>query len=70
MRSEALSSQLQNRWVYTETHVKAYRRIVSVAEIKGKLRALDLKSEDVRNAIGSAENAASLFASQLATDYE
>lgn len=62
--------KLQGLALYTETHVEAYRRIVSVAEIKGKLRALDLKSEDVRNAIGSAENAASLFAGRLATDYE
>jgi type III restriction enzyme len=48
----------------------AYRRIESIAEVKGKLRVLDLTREDVREAIASAKDAASLFVGLLASDYE
>ena len=55
---------------FAETHSMAYRRIESVAEVKGKLRVLDLKREDVRKAIAIAKDAASLFVGLLASDYE
>jgi type III restriction enzyme len=64
-------SKLKGLAVYAEAHPTAYRRIESVAEIKkGKLRVLDLMREDVRVAIASAKDAASLYGSPLANDYE
>ena len=62
--------KLQGLALYAEAHAKAYRRIESVAEIKGKLRVLDLTREDVRKAIASAKDAANLFVSRLAADYK
>jgi hypothetical protein len=67
--SDALP-KLQGLAQYAETHATAYRRIESVAAIKGKLRVLDLTRADVRNAIAKAEDAESLFAGSLASDYE
>ena len=54
---------------YAEKHVTVYRRIESVAAIKGKLRVLDLTQLNVRNAIAEAEDSESLFAGSLASDY-
>jgi hypothetical protein len=54
---------------YAETHGDAYRRIESVAEALGKLRVLDLKSSEVRQAIESSADTASLFSGGLASDY-
>jgi type III restriction enzyme len=62
-------SKLKGLALYAQTHAGAYRRIESIAEIKGKLRVLDLKSEEVREAISSAQNAASLFGTHFAADY-
>ena len=62
--------KLQGLALYAAAHPKAYRRIESVAEIKGKLRALDLTREDVRKLIASAKDAKSLFVGPLANDYE
>jgi type III restriction enzyme len=62
--------KLQGLALYAAAHANAYRRIESVVEIKGKLRVLDLTREDVRKAIASAKDAASLFVSLLASDYE
>ena len=62
--------KLQGLALYTEAHAKAYRRIESVAEVKGKKRVLDMTRKDVRKAIGTAKDAASLFVGQLACDYE
>jgi type III restriction enzyme len=62
--------KLQGLALYAETHTIVYRRIESVAKVKGKLRVLDLKREDVREAIASAKDAPSLFAGQLASDYD
>ncbi|MGY9709630.1 DEAD/DEAH box helicase [Citrobacter freundii] len=61
--------KLKGLALYAEHHPGAYRRIESVAEVKGKLRVLDLKRHDVRNAIAVAENAETLFSSGLANDY-
>ena len=62
--------KLQGLALYAEAHAKAYRRIESVAEIKSKLRVLDLTREDVRKAIADAKDAASLFVGGLASDYD
>jgi len=61
--------KLRGLALYAEAHAGAYRRIVSVAEAFGKLRVLDLKQQDVRQAIEEADDAASLFKGKLATDY-
>ena len=50
-------------------HSDAFRRIESVAEVKGKLRVLNLKRQDVQNAVACAEHAETLFSSGLADDY-
>jgi len=62
--------KLQGLALYAEAHPKAYRRIESVAEIKSKLRVMDLTRGDVRKAIADAKDAASLFVGGLASDYE
>jgi hypothetical protein len=62
--------KLKGLALYAETHAKAYRRFESVAEVKGRLRVLDLTRKDVRNTIESAKDAANLFLSPLASDYE
>jgi hypothetical protein len=67
--SDALA-KLQGLAQYAETHANKYRRIESVAAVKGKLRVLDLTRADVRNGIAKAEDAESLFAGSLASDYD
>lgn len=62
--------KLKGLAVYAVAHTKTYRRIESVADIKGKLRVLDLTREDVRKAIASATDADALYAGLLAKDYE
>lgn len=62
--------KLQGIATYAETHAGAYRRLESVAEVNGKLRALDLTRADVREAITQATNPKTLFAGALAKDYE
>ena len=62
--------KLQGLALYAEAHSTAYRRIESVAGVKGKLRVLDLTREDMRKAIAGAKDAAGLFVSHLANDYE
>ena len=62
--------KLQGLAVYAEAHTEVFRRIESVAKVKGKLRVLDLKREDVCKGIASAKDAPSLFAGELASDYE
>lgn len=62
--------KLKGLALYAEAHAKAYRRIESVAEIKGRKRVLDVTREDVRQAIATAKDAASLFVGRLASDYE
>lgn len=61
--------KLQGLALYAETHAACYRRMVSVAETKGNLRALDLTREEVRKAIAAAKDAATLFSGALAQDY-
>ena len=67
-RADAIP-KLQGLARYAETHAHAFRRIEGVAEIGGRLRVLDLTREDVRRAVATAGNAASLYASAIAGDY-
>lgn len=62
--------KLQGLALYAENHGNTYRRIESVAEAIGKLRVLDLKRLDVRQAIKSANSAKVLYEGALASDYE
>ena len=62
--------KLKGLALYAKHHFNAYRRIESVAEVKGKLRVLDLKRQKVQDAVAIAENAEILFTSELADDYE
>jgi type III restriction enzyme len=62
--------KLQGLSAYAEVHLSTYRRIESVAKVKDKTRALDLKRTDVRQAIAGATDAASLFVSPWAFDYK
>tara|TARA_R110001592_G_scaffold66925_2_gene205448 strand:- start:1956 stop:4562 length:2607 start_codon:yes stop_codon:yes gene_type:complete len=60
---------------YAETHPDSYRRILSVDKIGGKLRALDLKSGEVRAAVAGADAnnpdaVQQLFAGSLGLDFE
>ena len=61
--------KLKGLALYAEAHAKAYRRIESVAESKGKLRVLDFTNKEVRKGIAAGKDAASLFAGALARDY-
>jgi len=61
--------KLQGLAIYAGKHAGAYRRIESVAEVKGKLRVLDLTKSEVRRAITAATEATGLFSSPLADDY-
>lgn len=61
--------KLRGLAVYAVEHEQAFRRIESVAEAKGKLRVLDLKREEVRQAIATADDADKLFGGTLAQDY-
>lgn len=54
---------------YAENHSECFRRIEAVAEVSGKLRALDLTHLEVRKAIDEAETAKSLYKSSVAGDY-
>jgi hypothetical protein len=61
--------KLQGLADYAESYGTVYRRIEAVAEVKGKLRVLDLTDAKVRNAVAEAEDAKSLYEGMLASDY-
>lgn len=61
--------KLKGLAAYAEICGIAYRRIESIAEVGGRLRALDLTRPDVRVAIKNAASAKSLFEGVLADDY-
>ncbi|WP_413733139.1 MULTISPECIES: DEAD/DEAH box helicase [unclassified Shewanella] len=61
--------KLQGLAVYAQVHADSFRRIESVAEVKGKLRVLDMTNENVRAAVKEAQDANSIFMSPLAYDY-
>ncbi|WP_216387092.1 hypothetical protein [Arcanobacterium phocae] len=55
---------------FAENYGGEFRRIESVAETDGKLRVLDMGKAAVREAIRQAVDAKSLYASDLAYDYQ
>lgn len=55
---------------YAESHPGIYRRVDAVAEVGGKLRALDLTSDRVRHAVYAVADVRGLYAGSLAVDYE
>mgnify|MGYP000223948108 CR=1 FL=1 len=54
---------------YAATHADVFRRVEAVAEVKGKLRVLDLTRADVRKAIEDAAGARALYEGALAKNY-
>jgi hypothetical protein len=54
---------------YAELHPGVYRRVEAVADVGGKLRALDLTSDKVRQAVYEVRDVQGLYAGSLATDY-
>ena len=62
--------KLKGLALYAEAHAKTYRRIESVVRVRSTLRVLDLTREDVRKAIASATDAASLYVGSTASEYE
>jgi type III restriction enzyme len=54
---------------YVEQHPTTFRRVEVVAEVRNKLRKLDLKDSAVRDGIKSAANAQELFEGPLGEDY-
>jgi type III restriction enzyme len=54
---------------YAEEHAGHYRRLESIAEAGGKLRALDLTKVDVLRAINESKSAKGLYEGALANDY-
>lgn len=61
--------KLQGMAAYAKAYASAYRRIVSVAEIDGRLRALDLTRAEVRDAIHNSKSAKTMFEGPIAADY-
>jgi hypothetical protein len=66
--SDALP-KLQGLAQYAEAYGAVYRRIEAVAEVKGKLRALDLSNSAVRKTVSEATDVKSLYEGTLAIDY-
>ena len=68
-------AKLRGLAVYAQAHPDSYRRILSVDKIGGKLRQLDLKNHDVREAITGADAndpdaVQKLFSGSLGQDFE
>lgn len=61
--------KLQGLAHYAETHPHSYRRIEGVAEIRGRLRVLDMMRSEVRQATKEASSARGLYEGALAGDY-
>lgn len=61
--------KLKGLAIYAESYGSAYRHIKSVAEVCGKLRMLDLKHSDVREAIKEATSVKGLYEGRWACDY-
>lgn len=64
--------KLKGLALYAASHLAVFRRIDSLAKVEGneKLRVLDLKRQEVRDAIAVAQDAEELFSSGLANDYQ
>lgn len=61
--------KLQGLSRYAATHANVFRRVEAIAEVRGKLRALDLMRVDVRKAIEEALEPGALYEGALARDY-
>ena len=61
--------KLQGLARYVATHADVFRRVEAVAEVKGKLRVLDLTRMDVRKAVDEALGASALYEGALAKNY-
>jgi len=61
--------RLKGMATYAKEHAADYRRVEVIAEVKGKLRMLDLTDAGVRDGIMAAANAKELFEGPLAKDY-
>jgi type III restriction enzyme len=62
-------AKLQGLARYAASHADVFRRVEAVAEVKGRLRVLDLTSVDVRKAIGDTPGARALYEGPLARNY-
>ena len=54
---------------YAAAHADVYRRVEAIAEVDKKLRVLDLTREDVRQAVAQAQDLASLYVGEFASEY-
>ncbi len=61
--------KLRGLALYAKAHAASYRRIESVAEVDGVLRALDLTKVAARKAIAEAADIVALYRSGVADDY-
>lgn len=61
--------KLRGLATFTEIHGDSFRRIESVAEANGKLRVINMKNSEIREAILKVESATHVFLSPLANDY-
>jgi type III restriction enzyme len=61
--------RLKGMAAYAMKHSQDFRRVEVIAELKGKMRVLDLTDAAVRDGIMSARNAKELFEGPLAKDY-
>lgn len=61
--------KLQGFARYAATHADLFRRVEAIAEVKARLRVLDLTRADVRQAIEEAHGAGALYEGALAKNY-
>lgn len=61
--------KLKGLSAYAEAQAGTYRRIEAVAEVGTTLRVLDMTDAGVRAAVAAAEDAKSLYESEIARDY-
>lgn len=62
--------KLQGLARYAESHAQSYRRIEAVADVDGRLRALDLTRAEVREAVLAATQARGLYEEATARNYD
>ena len=61
--------KLKGLAAYAENHGEFYRRIEAISKIGDKLKVLDLKDADVRDAINQAPSAKAVYDSEYGLDY-
>ena len=62
-------AKLQGLARYAALHADSFRRVEAVAEVNGKLRALDMTRTDVREALEGALSVRDLYAGALGKNY-